>query len=326
MIQMSVIICTYNRDKLLPKVLNSLVNQYIDPHIYEIIIVNNSSTDNTNSVAMEFIRKFSEHRIRLIQEPRLGLSYARNTGYKSAKGRFVAYIDDDAVASINWCKTILDVFHNVKPTPGILTGKIKPVFPTAPPPWLSDSLSSLIGNIDYSDEPKFLERSQGIGGGNSAYPKYILEKIGGFPSELGRVGNRLISNEDIFVKQRIEDIGYRCYYHPKMEIQHYIEAKRLKQKWFLKRFFWQGISNTIMQNSLYSKHLNPTERLVVESKILSKIAFLLNLSNIISFLFPTQDPKRFTKKCYTYQAIGEIWAYILTVILQRTETRQLKTY
>ncbi|MGD8380729.1 MAG: glycosyltransferase, partial [Syntrophobacterales bacterium] len=96
MIKISVIVCTYNRAELLGGTLRTLCHQTLDTSEYEVIVVDNNSTDNTREVVDEFCRRSSN--VRYCFEPQQGLSHARNQGLQEAKGKYVAYIDDDARA------------------------------------------------------------------------------------------------------------------------------------------------------------------------------------------------------------------------------------
>lgn len=134
-LRLSIVVCTYNRADLLVDCLESLVNQDVDPESYEVIIVNNNSTDKTLEVVDRFAKKYPN--IRTVQELNQGLSHARNRGWREARGKYVAYIDDDAKASPDWCKRILNTFSTVTPTPAAVGGQIFPYYETLPPAWFS---------------------------------------------------------------------------------------------------------------------------------------------------------------------------------------------
>ena len=115
-IVLSIIVCTYNRESLLPLCLQSLTDQAIDKRLYEVIVVNNNSTDGTQEVAESFAEMSKN--LRVVLERRQGLSHARNRGWMEAQGKFVAYIDDDAIAWPDWIYSILD-FIKRHPDSGI---------------------------------------------------------------------------------------------------------------------------------------------------------------------------------------------------------------
>ena len=145
-IDISAIICTHNRASYLIKAIQSLVNQTLDKSLYEIIIVDNGSTDDTKRIVSEEFA--SVRNLKYVYEPILGLSQARNTGWKNAKGKYVAYLDDDAIADSQWIEKILLTFNSVKPTHGALGGKVEPIWESPRPRWVSDSMLVAVTIVD----------------------------------------------------------------------------------------------------------------------------------------------------------------------------------
>ena len=94
-VEISVVICTHNRAGYLTKALQSLSAQSLNPDSYEVIVVDNGSTDNTREVYENIIGKTNWI---YVHDPVVGLSHARNTGWGDAKGKFIAFMDDDAIA------------------------------------------------------------------------------------------------------------------------------------------------------------------------------------------------------------------------------------
>ena len=99
-IYISVVVCTYNRAHILPGCLESLVAQTLDSKLFEVVVVDNGSIDNTKEVAETFVGKFS--RFKVVSALQQGHSFARNRGWQEARNPFVAYIDDDARAYPDW--------------------------------------------------------------------------------------------------------------------------------------------------------------------------------------------------------------------------------
>ncbi|MEE8471432.1 MAG: glycosyltransferase family A protein [Dehalococcoidia bacterium] len=93
-IRVSAIICTHNRSDYLRQAIQSLADQTLPTEQYEVIVVDNGSTDNTRAVVEGF-----DHiaNLRYVYEPILGLSQARNTGWQNARGEYIAFMDDDAI-------------------------------------------------------------------------------------------------------------------------------------------------------------------------------------------------------------------------------------
>ncbi|ACK72617.1 glycosyl transferase family 2 [Gloeothece citriformis PCC 7424] len=299
-ILISVVICTHNRSQYLAKAIQSLLNQQFPLENYEIIIIDNCSTDQTKEVVEQLAGK----NLRYIYEPTLGLSYARNTGWKNAQGKYVAYLDDDAIACPLWLSTILEVFETVQPQPGCVGGKAEPIWEAPRPNWLSDELVTGLTVIDWSPTPQVLPdlSRQWLVGANIAFPKAVLEKLGGFIDGLDRSGKHLLSGGDVFLEKQIAQAGYSCYYHPQMAVSHHIQQSRLDKKWFIRRYFWQGVSDAVVQ--LIEESPSRSKRLFLA--ILRTINLLLVPSQITSFLYNSDDKNQFTERCFTLIKLGHI--------------------
>jgi len=298
--RISAIICTYNRADYIRKAIRSLVDQTLPKEQYEILVVDNSSTDNTRQVVVEEF--CGVQNLRYLYEPILGLSQARNTGYLNARGEYVAYLDDDAITCPQWLEKILEVFDTVKPQPGCVSGKVDPIWEAPQPPWLSDRLVHVLAVIDWSDTPIALTEKQWPIGANIAFPKYILELLGGFQVELGRRGNKLISMEEVVLQRKLESRGYRCFYHPEVAVWHHIQPHQLTKGWFMRRAYWQGISDATIR--IHQKDPPILKRL--RMVILNSIGLLRSPKQLANLMIPTDNPNRFTMKYTTLMRVGYI--------------------
>ena len=236
--RISVIVCTYNRSAYLGKTIDSLLDQTIPDEHYEIIIVDNASTDSTASV----VKGYSNKNIRYIYENNMGLSYSRNTGFRESKGKIVAYIDDDAVACRDWLERILEVFSQDDAIAAV-GGKIVPVWEVDKPDWITPNLYTYFSCIDWSDKPFFLKKGSYLYGCNMSFRKRVLADCGGFSTRLGRIGNNLLSNEEWELFKCIDTKGLKKYYDPDIYVDHTVISSRIKWKWLKSRLYWQGISN-----------------------------------------------------------------------------------
>jgi glycosyltransferase involved in cell wall biosynthesis len=297
----SAVICTHNRAPYLRKALHSLIQQSLPQEQYEILVVDNCSTDTTKEVIEEFARAGPVH---YLYESRLGLSHARNAGWRSARGRYVAYLDDDAIACPGWLEKILEVFETVKPRPGCVGGRTEAIWEAQRPKWLGDHLLHGLTIVDWSDVPHPLSdlAYEWLVGANLALPRETLEQLGGFTDRLDREGCKLLSSGDVYLQKQVLKAGLACFYHPQISVQHHVFPSRLVQEWFKQRYYWQGISDAVMI-LLEDAPSNAAIVWLIFGKILRLLARPIRLLNLA---VTTSDPGRFTEACFTLITIGQI--------------------
>ncbi len=237
--QIVAIICTHNRDRYLGDAIKSLLAQ--EGVTYEVLIVDNGSTDGTKEVVEPFL---SNPHLRYVYEPILGLSVARNRGAKETTAPILAYLDDDAIASPHWLKVLVDAYER-KEKLAIAGGKVTLIWPNnvTPPAWISQGLAGGLGAYDLGKEEISITNPQLTPRGlNYSLRRSFLEKIGGFDANLGRVGNKLLSNEELFMTELALNQGWEVAYLPDALVAHNVAPERLQRSWFLRRSWWQGVS------------------------------------------------------------------------------------
>jgi len=297
----SVVICTHNRAKYLAKTIASVLSQDFPPRHYEVIVVDNASTDHTRKVVREFRQT---KLIRYLFEEQLGLCNARNAGWRAAAGTYVAYLDDDAVASPGWLAAIREAFETFTPKPGVVGGRVDPVWAGQRPHWLSEDVALTLTIVDWGPIPKPIEdiNREWLGGANLAVPVAVLAEVGGFHPWLDRIGKNMLSSGDVFLQMEIMQRGYPCLYHPGIAVKHLVPAARLEQRWFFRRFYWQGISDAVMELILESP--SPGRRLW---RAAGRAGRLLTSRRKLAVLFKaTDDPLEFTEKCVALIDLGHI--------------------
>lgn len=221
----SIIVCTYNRGGLLQGCLESLAEQTLEASMFEVIVVDNNSTDNTLEIAGLFAK--TTPNIRIFTEVILGHSHARNRGWREARGEYVAYIDDDAKASPDWCERILHAFKTVTPTPAAVGGQIHPFYEVPPPSWFTDDfeIRTWGGNAGFLELPR---ARYGFSGSNMAFQRKILERHGGFSSRYGIVDGTLRMGEDTEFFNRIYDEEPNFWYDPLIKVFHLVPKRNFK--------------------------------------------------------------------------------------------------
>jgi glycosyltransferase involved in cell wall biosynthesis len=249
-ISISAVVCTYNRRGPLLEAIKSLLEQDLPRSAYEIIVVDNASTDGTSELVRE--RFASVPNLRLVHEPRQGIAIARNRGARECRSNIAAYLDDDAIAPPDYLRRFVELFAHLEPTPAVVGGEMAPIFGAARPAWLTNEVlrwaSSWLG---WSTEPCYLvaDGTQWLCETNSAYRVDTLMKVGGFPENLGRVGESLLASEG-HVNIVLHHAGFPTYFDPRIVVLHHVPAERMTRTWFRRRAFWQGVSCVVVRDYL----------------------------------------------------------------------------
>ncbi len=216
---LSVIICTYNRDQHIRRALESLVRQDCDSSSYEIIVVDNNSTDRTAEIIKRFKEEHPTYNIVLTEEKRQGLSYARNKGLAMASGKYVSYIDDDGIAREDYVSQIKQYTEQF-PDDVAFGGKVLPRYEKGKAPaWMSSYIERIISIVNLGDNVKILKKIYPVGC-NMFFKKDVLEKIGGFNTALK------LRADDKYIFLKIRETGYRVLYLPKVIVWHFIDDFR----------------------------------------------------------------------------------------------------
>jgi glycosyltransferase involved in cell wall biosynthesis len=221
----SVILSTYNRVAVLPRALKSLAEQDLHAGRYEVIVVDNNSTDGTARVAKAFCATVSN--FRYIFEPRQGLSYARNTGIAAAQAPLVAFTDDDVRAAPDWVATIVSLFSE-HPDASCVGGKVVPNWPGAWPAWLTREHWSPLALVDYGDHSFVIanDRRLCLIGANTAYRREVFDRIGLYAPRVQAVG-RAVGTEDHEMLLRLWRAGGHGVYSPDLLVTADIEPERM---------------------------------------------------------------------------------------------------
>ncbi|BAZ51613.1 glycosyl transferase family protein [Nostoc sp. NIES-4103] len=296
--QISAIICTHNRDTYLGAAIDSLLAQDFAPE-FEVIVVDNGSSDRTREVVEQ---RASNHRLKYVFEPTIGLSVARNTGARVAGAEILAYLDDDAVASTHWLQVLYSAYIN-NSTLAIAGGKVTLLWPPdiQQPRWLSPGLAGNLGAYDLGDTSIFIQQpSLTPRGLNYSIRRSFLEEIGGFDPHLGRVGKNLLSNEELQMTEFALERGWQVAYLPEALVAHNVAPERLKRSWFLNRGWWQGISECYREQLSGKAGIGQLQR--------GSERFLRGLYKALQYF---SDPaERFDKLVYAYGQVGYLNAAI----------------
>ena len=228
---LSVILCTYNRERYLYNVLHSLAAGTCRD--YEIVLVNNNSTDGTEAECRRFQADHPDVAFRYCIESQQGLSYARNRGIRESQGEVLVYVDDDALVNPEYLQTYADFFRQ-HPEAMAAGGPILPQYDGCEEPlWMSHYTRQLVtGKLDLGSHEREFPNGAFPGGGNAAYRKEVFDQVGLFNVELGRKGNSLIGAEEKDLFDKMTSRGIRFYYLPTAILYHLIPPKKLTDDYF----------------------------------------------------------------------------------------------
>jgi glycosyltransferase involved in cell wall biosynthesis len=228
---LSIIICSYNRASYISDALTSLYGQSSGLDDFEVIIVDNNSIDNTKEVYAQWRQTNTNGQFSFISETKQGASFARNTGAAIAKGEWVCFMDDDAVATTDYVKNII---KHIQDQPFIVGfgGRIIPKYIPAEPKWMSYYVSSLVGNFDYAPTACAFENGKYPLESNMIVKKSVYDQIGGFNVNLpGVVGTLRIGGEGKELFYKIIALGHTIYYDPSICVHHVVEVKKLTSEY-----------------------------------------------------------------------------------------------
>ncbi|WP_445666673.1 glycosyltransferase [Fodinibius sp. AD559] len=237
----SFVICTYNRAQYLQDTLQSLLENEADPDRFELLIVDNNSSDETPDIAHTFIDTYPNHDIQYIKEPQQGLSFARNRGIKEAKNPIITFLDDDISTDIDFINNWLH-FFDTYPNAQCAGGKIEVQFDDPRPHWMSHFLLPLLGHHDWGDRIKKYKRHRYPFGGNMAFKRSVFDEYGFFDTELGRKGNQLKASEEKEFFQRLKNANTDIYYVPNANLYHRVDKQRLTKEYIKRQALGLGQS------------------------------------------------------------------------------------
>ena len=246
-IDISVILSTFNRADLLPGAIDALLQQDTQNVRFEVILVDNNSSDNTREVVGSYVRSHPGL-VRYIFDPKQGLSHGRNAGIANAKGNILAFTDDDVRVHRNWIDTLYRAFDEY-PDAVYVGGQVLPLWETPQPKWADFQLGSFAFQ-DYGKEPKAIDRDyqRCLIGANLACRKGLIERVGGFDPATQRVKDGIGSLEDYEWQTRIWAEGLHGRYVPDVQVSAPVQAERLRKMYHREWHFRHGIFRAMLRD------------------------------------------------------------------------------
>ena len=222
--RIAIVVPTYNRAASLEATLASVTSGCSRKH--DIIVVDNNSTDDTPAVVARFGPE-----VRYLQEPKQGLSYARNTGIEAARAldaELVAFIDDDVQAAPDWTEALLQAF-DAHPEADCIGGRVLPANDVDLPEWLTPDHWGPLALQDHGPAPLTFDAftPRGLIGANFAFRLKTFDRVGPFSPAVQRVRDGIGSTEDHEMLRRLYAAGGRAVYVPDIVVTTEVPPERM---------------------------------------------------------------------------------------------------
>jgi len=295
--RITIVLCTYNRCRLLVKALESVAASTLPESVeWEVLVMDNNSNDQTREVVEDFCRRYPG-RFRYLFEAQPGKSYALNSGIRDARGDIIAFLDDDLTVLPTWLQNLTEPLQGGE-WAGV-GGRILPLGNFRTPQWLSlkkpyDLGSVLFASFDFGDKPFDLDWAPY--GANMAFRKAMFTRYGYFRTDLGPSPNKETPrpNEDTEFGRRLLAGGERLRYEPSATAYHPVSEERIRKGYFLS--WWFDYGRAMARERAHRRPCIAMLVLATPAMVTSTRRWLLAL-----------DPqRRFYWKCHVWSAVGEI--------------------
>jgi glycosyltransferase involved in cell wall biosynthesis len=302
----TVIVCTYNRCASLSKALESLSASVVPDGVeWEILVVDNNSSDRTSAIVEDFCEKFPR-RFRYLFEPHQGKSHALNSGIRDARGEILAFVDDDVSVEPAWLHNLTSVLRGgawVGSGGRILPPKffLLPRWLSLDPPYAMGG--ALCAHFDLGDKELQLDRPPY--GTNMAFNKEVFAKYGDFRIDMGPCPGSELRSEDTEFGSRLLAAEERLLYVPSAVVYHEVAESRVRKEFFLAWWYDFGRAR-ILEVGVRPKIWGISRHyLSLPNNILKVLP-----SKALRWLFSLNPQQRFFNKCMTWSTVGrivEIW-------------------
>ena len=229
----TVILCTYNRAELLGGALHSLTNLRTDDQFsYEVLVVDNASTDNTQHVVSELANRY-ETPIRIVRETKPGLSAARNCGIREAQGHWLAFFDDDELADLDWLFELRALAREKQSR--VVGGSVRLVLTEDQQQELSPCLERLLAPGGRQQAVCQFTPKNALNGGNAMIHRDVFQEVGAYDEDWTEGGE----DTDWFWRLHTADI--EAWYTPHAIVRHLVPSYRLSPsylRWVSLRQGW----------------------------------------------------------------------------------------
>jgi len=291
-IDITIIIATYNRSACLIETLDSVLSQEFPVGVnYELIVVDNNSTDNTKLSVLSYESKFQGKLIYLF-EPRQGKAFALNRAIAKSQGNIIVFTDDDVLVTHTWIKNIWECF-NKNDCDGI-GGKILPLFLPNTPQWIINNADLLNGPLvlfDFGTETKLYTKPMyEFFGANFAFKRKVFDDCGYFRTDIGM--GKAIQGEDTEFVRRVHQSGKILYYCGSAVVNHKT-LKRITLKYIAKWNIALGRYRVIIDDQ---RKIDPS---LVLWQGIPRYLFKVLLNNLIQTIINIFNRRKFLEALIT---------------------------
>ena len=257
---LSVVICAYTTRRWadLCEAVDSVLTQ--DGPTPELVLV----IDNNDELYREAYRRFgADGRITLRRNTEVpGLSGARNSGVAAASGDVIAFLDDDAYAEAGWAEALMRHYQD-RQVAGV-GGYAEPIWPEIRPAWMPQEFDWVVG-CSYTGQPTRVAPVRNPLGCNMSLRRSVFDSVGGFRSEVGRVGTTPAGCEEteLCLRVRADKTCNRILFDPEMIVHHHVSDDRTTLRYFLRRCYHEGMSKAMVTELAASPGALSSERAYV---------------------------------------------------------------
>lgn len=243
---LTLIICTYNRADSLKQTLHGLEEQLPETFNWEVIIVDNADDIDTQKTVKSFESTLP---IKIIVEKKAGQNSARNAALPHIKGNLVVFTDDDISPQPNWLMTLYEASIK-KPEISVFGGVITPIYEGETRPWQANAwfASFVYADQDLGEKEMLYSKGCYPSSPNMAIRKNIFDEGISFNSKIGPIGNNRISgSETEFLSRVLAD--NKGVYVPEAKVLHRISNKMLERGYLRKRCYTMGLGMSVWDSS-----------------------------------------------------------------------------
>lgn len=314
-LDLSILICTYNRAPLLMRTLEHLAAQAMPAETqWEIVVIDNNCADQTSEVIRQFSRDPRIPVLRSIREMQQGIAYARRRAFLESRGKLLVSVDDDCLLEPNWIERAMQ-FAREHPRVGMFGGRHVIVW-EQPPNGIADLYADSLARQEFGDRELCLSSNDRncLVGAAFVVRREAIFASGWLESGVlvGRCGEKLNAGEDAEIFYRIRHAGWECWYTPQLVLSHIIPEKRTTLP-YLRRLH-RGFGEAEPFLLALSRAARPTfaDRLAVAGWTLAEVTRVLARWPQGYVRFPSERPMWLIRISHATGCLTGALRYLLT--------------